>query len=137
LPDRNPYLIIGVDFGASRDEARHAFARAARRTRREGGTWTIEDLNWALHEIDALEQNPADLVGLYRVPADPSVFEPAGVGLFKPTPVALERQTAADEQAVSELKDGAIDELDGLLVAAIGSFDVKADLGYGVEGAQQ
>jgi hypothetical protein len=133
MADRNPYLIVGVDFGASRDEARHAFARAARRTRREGGTWSIEDLNWALHEIEALEQNPADLVDHYRVPANPRVFEPAGVGLFRPTPIRLERRTEPDPKAVEELKATALLELERLLASALGDVDVSPELAYDSE----
>src|SRR5205085_8067286 len=99
--DRNPYLILGVDFGASGDDARHAFAHAARRIRRQGGAWDVEDLNWALHEIEALESNPADMVSLYRVPADKRVFEPAGEGLFRPSPVPLERRTKENDPEVA------------------------------------
>ena len=99
MPERNPYLILGVDFAASGDRARHAFARAARRVRKHGGPWEIEDLNWALHEVEALESSPADLVDVYRVPADPKVFDPAGEGLFRPPPVPLDRRTTPNDEA--------------------------------------
>jgi len=123
VPDRNPYLILGVDFGASSDDARRAFAHAARRIRRSGGVWDIEDLNWALHEVEALESNPADGVSLYRVPADRDVFEPAGEGLFRPPPVPLERRTAAGEEAtLAAARAAAARELDELLLEAIGAL---------------
>lgn len=122
MPERNPYLIIGVDFGARGDEARRAFAHAARRIRRTGGAWDIEDLNWALHEIEALESNPADLVSLYRVPADKTVFEPAGEGLFRPPPVPLERRTEQrDESVIADTQLAAIRELDAVLLRALGA----------------
>jgi hypothetical protein len=114
--ERNPYLIIGVDFAASAEEARHAFAHAARRIRRQGGAWAVEDLTWALHEIQTLEQNPRDLVSIYRVPANPGVFEPAGEGLYRPAPVPLARQTDASRDAVDALRRDAAREVDALLL---------------------
>jgi hypothetical protein len=125
---RNPYLILGVDFGASRDEARRRFALAARRARREGGRWRKEDLTWALHEVESLEANPADTVDIFRVPADPSACEPAGEGLYKPAPLPLARRTpattAADREALG--RAGAA-EMTGAAVAAVAAeLDVSA-----------
>lgn len=114
--ERNPYLIIGVDFAASAEEARHAFAHAARRIRRHGGAWAVEDLTWALHEIETLEQNPADLVTIYRVPADPSVFEPAGEGLYRPLPIPFARQNEPDPAARAAVRRAASIELDAMLL---------------------
>ena len=125
MPERNPYLILGVNFAASSDQARHAFAHAARRIRRQGGAWEIEDLNWALHEVEALEANPADLVSIYRVPADRNVFEPAGEGMFKPPAVQLTRRTErGDPAAIEDLRRGASRELDELLLSAIAALAV-------------
>jgi hypothetical protein len=106
MPERNPYLILGVDFGASRQDARRHFAHAARRIRREGGLWTKEDLTWALHEVESLETNPADTVDIFRVPADPTAFDPVGEGLYSPPPVPLPRRSAPttpDEIAALEV----------------------------------
>jgi hypothetical protein len=123
VPERNPYLILGVDFGASSDEARRAFAHAARRIRRSGGVWDVEDLNWALHEVEALESNPADGVDLYRVPADKAVFDPAGEGLFRPAPVPLARRTEADDAAaLAATRALAARELDELLLQTLGAL---------------
>jgi hypothetical protein len=120
MAERNPYLILGVDFASSHDEARRAFAHAARRVRREGGAWEVEDLNWALHEVEALESDPADLVSIYRVPANPSVFEPGGEGLFRPKPVPLERRTPPDDpESMSQLRRAALAEVDELLLSAL------------------
>jgi hypothetical protein len=131
MPDRNPYLILGVDFGASSDDARHAFAHAARRIRRQGGAWEIEDLNWALHEIESLEANPADMVSLYRVPANPAVFEPAGEGLFKPPPVCLERRTeAGDLAAHAEVRTAAAKELEELVLTTCAALADVSTLAY-------
>ena len=131
MPDRNPYLILGVDFAASSDQARHAFAHAARRIRRRGGSWEIEDLNWALHEIEELESNPAELVSLYRVPADPSVFKPSGEGLFHPGPVPLPRRSARDDaEAMAAVREAAARELDELLLTACSALTTPPRSGY-------
>ena len=122
MPDRNPYLILGVNFGAPGADARRAFAHAARRVRREGGAWSVEDLNWALHEIEALESNPADIVSLYRVPADQEVFEPGAQGLFRPPPVSLERRTRNEPEVAIATRVAAARELDELLLAALAAL---------------
>ena len=123
MPERNPYLILGVDFGASGDDARRAFAHAARRIRRSGGVWDVEDLNWALHEVEALESNPADGVALYRVPADTGVFEPGGEGLFRPPAVPLARRTDADDEAaLTATRDASVRALDDLLLLTVGAL---------------
>ena len=127
---RNPYLLLGVDYGASPDEARRRFARAARRIRREAGSAvSIEDLNWALHEIQSRPGDPADDVATYRVPADPTVFTPAGEGLFAPPPVPLARTTETSEDDRARLADGlAADAAD--LVAAVVRATTAFDHGY-------
>lgn len=108
MAERNPYLILGVDFGASREDARRYFAHAARRLRRQGGIWTREDLTWALHEIESLEANPGDTVSIFRVPADPGAFDPVGDGLYRPAPVPLARRTElASEREQAELAEQA------------------------------
>jgi hypothetical protein len=120
VPERNPYLILGVDFAASGGDARRAFAHAVRRLRREGGVWEVADLNWALHEVEALEESPADSVTIYRVPADPGVFEPAGHGLFRPEPAALSRRTpAGDAECLQQMCRDALRELDELVLEDI------------------
>lgn len=135
MAQRNPYLILGVDFAASHDEARHAFARAARRIRRKGGPWEIEDLNWALHEVEALASNPEDMVSIYRVPADREVFEPAGEGLFQPPAVPLERRTDADDaRALDAVRLNAMHELDEFLLAACGQLVTVPGPGYAFAG---
>jgi hypothetical protein len=119
VTERNPYLILGVDFGASGAEARRRFALAARRIRREGGRWAKDDLTWALHEVESLETDPADSVSIFRVPADPQAFEPAGEGLFKPPPVPLPRRTEPTTPEVLEgLRRAAARELVWMAVAA-------------------
>jgi len=134
MPERNPYLILGVDFAASGDEARRAFAHAARRLRRQGGVWEVEDLNWALHEVEELEENPANNVSIYRLPADPHAFDPVGAGLFRPAPTRLARRTpVADEQAVNTIRAAALSELDDVLLKEIADAVQIPANGYELE----
>jgi hypothetical protein len=128
MPERNPYLILGVDFAASGGEARRAFAHAARRLRREGGVWEVADLNWALHEVEALEENPADSVDVYRVPADLDVFEPVGYGLFRPEPAALGRRTPSrDSESLQQVRRAALHELDELMLEDLGQMPMPSN----------
>jgi hypothetical protein len=137
MPERNPYLILGVDFATSGDDARRAFAHAARRIRRQGGAWQVEDLNWALHEVESLESNPAEMVSIYRVPADPHVFDPAGEGLLRPAPVALQRRTPThDEESLRQVRVAAARELDGLLLGALEVLLTTPANGYETESAK-
>jgi hypothetical protein len=112
MTERNPYLILGVDYGASPADARRHFAMAARRARRGGGRWAKEDLTWALHEVESAEGDPADSVSTFRVPADATAFDPSGEGLFRPPPVPLARRSAPSTA----------DERDALAVAASGEL---------------
>lgn len=92
---RNPYVLLGLPYGASVNEARRAFARRARDARwgdRAGAD--LSDLEWALARIEFLQHDPAAMFGVYRVPADPSVLRaPAGFGLLAPAPRAAPRRS--------------------------------------------
>lgn len=105
MTDRNPYLLLGVDYGASGDEARRAFAIAAKRVRQSGGNGSIDDLSWALHQIESRSGAGSDDLAVYRVPADPAAFDPAGWGLFRPPPKPAGRwagpPTAADRDELT------------------------------------
>jgi len=110
---RNPYLILGVDYGVDKKSASRSFARASRRIKRSTDTpYTVEDLTWALSEIEGFDGNPQDVVSLFRVPADPGIFTPAAVGLLNPPPVPLARRTApGDEDALALCERDAAQEL--------------------------
>lgn len=77
---RSPYIVLGVRFGATKDEAQRAFARATRRVRRDGDVpFDAEDLNWALHAIEQRIEDPATSIDDYRMPANPEAYEiPSG-----------------------------------------------------------
>jgi hypothetical protein len=138
LPQRNPYLLLGIDYGTGADEARRGFARSARRIRRSGDTGqTIEDLNWALHQIQTEESDPFERVDHFRVPADPSVFTPRGPGLFAPPPVPLPRGSTTSQSDVDTVLTAAANEaaaLLGGLTPQLVSFDHGYDSTEGTTG---
>ncbi len=93
---RNPYLVLGVPFGASRDEATRAFARHTKFLRRLGpaGRSRHTDLTGALHEIESTRSDPAARMAPYRIPMDPrtAALGPDGLfggGVFAPPPETL------------------------------------------------
>lgn len=92
---RNPYLILGIDYGASKAEAAAGFARLVKRLRAlDDAEFTIEDANWALHQVEQVQERPELAVHMYRAPADPSVFGGAeGAGILQPEPVPEPRHT--------------------------------------------
>jgi len=110
---RNPYVILGIPFGASKDDASAAFARKARGLRRAndpGGR--LPDLTWALNQVQEVVKDPRIALDIYRVPADPEAFRTVGPGALGPKPELL-RQRAADhgaalDQLMSEAKEEAI-----------------------------
>lgn len=109
--DRNPYVLLGIPFGSSRAEATAAFARRAKRLRRErGGESALTELTWAMNQIDEVIRDPDLALGIYRIPADPTTTSPSGPGLFNPEPERLERQTTPGED-IDLLRQSASAEL--------------------------
>lgn len=102
---RSPYLILGIRVGASPDEARRAYAMKARAIKtRATNPYTIEDLNWALHQMELSDDLHSSL-DHYRVPANPAVFSvgPAESGLFSPRPEAMRRRTDSGQGELAAL----------------------------------
>lgn len=89
---RNPYVLLGVPFGTSSDDAAVAFARRARGLRRApSGTERLTDLTWALNQVQDVVRRPDLALEVYRVPADPGALEPEGSGVLRPPPELLAR----------------------------------------------
>jgi hypothetical protein len=77
---RNPYIVLGIDFGTPVDEAKRAFASVSRRLRRHPDPpFTMEDVTAAEHEVKELT-DPSGSTGIFRVPADPGAYELDGSG---------------------------------------------------------
>lgn len=91
----SPYVILGLDYGATEAEARLAFSQRARRLRHQPNEpFSLEDLTWALREAELLAENPNDSVAYFRVPAHRAAPPPdPGTGLLRPRPIPLRRQT--------------------------------------------
>jgi hypothetical protein len=92
---RNPYLILGVPYGASRNEARRAASRRTRELRRrQDAPYSTEDITWALHQVEQVIDDPASAVEVFRVPAAPGILDaPSGQGLFNPPAIPLARRS--------------------------------------------
>jgi hypothetical protein len=117
--ERNPYLILGIPFGASREEANIAFARRSRALRRAGGRGgeAMTDLTWALNQIDEAVADPGAALGLYRIPADPAVFD-GGTGVLAPPPEHLAGRGGDREAEFVRLHAAAAHDYLRYLVAA-------------------
>jgi hypothetical protein len=85
---RNPYIVLGIAFGASRDDATKAFLRRTKSLRRLGaaGRALHTDLTAALREIEDRPEHPDAVMAPYRVPADPDGAIGDATGVFNPPP---------------------------------------------------
>lgn len=110
---RNPYVILGLPFGASRERASIAFARKARGLRRKGdaGKDELTDLTWALNQLDEVIADPDKALDVYRIPADPNAFEASGVGVFNPPPERLARRTPSSADDARQMFDRSLAEV--------------------------
>jgi hypothetical protein len=106
---RNPYIILGIPFGSSREDANIAFARKARALRRLGtaGRAQMTDLTWALNQVDEGLRHPEAAMEIYRIPADPDAFTVKGDGVLAPPPEVLPRRSEPDGTALDELRAAA------------------------------
>jgi hypothetical protein len=131
---RSPYLILGLPYGASKDDAARAFARATRRLRQHpDAPFDLEDLNWALHAVEQRVEDPAISVDDYRMPGDASVYEvPPGSGILRPPIEPYPRRTAPSTSTerdalalalVRHLADGLADELRQAPLPVMHSFE--------------
>lgn len=117
--DRNPFVLLGIPFGASRAEANAAFAGKAQALRREGGSIDqMTDLTWALQRINVAIKDPATAMELYRIPADPEAFHAEGEGVLRPPPERLQAADGDRDAALEGLRQAAAREYLRYLVAA-------------------
>lgn len=92
---RNPYLILGIEYGTSRERSTEEFARRSRALRRDPNfPYTVDDLTWALHQVEDRISDPSLDLTVFRVPADPRSLEaPSGRGVLRFDPKPLARRT--------------------------------------------
>ena len=116
---RNPYVVLGLDFGADASAARSGFAKARRRLQSEDEPrYSMEDLTWALHQVEQIIEDPQLALGVFRVPADPSIGTQAHGGVFSPTPEQPIRTTPPTTSGDYErIKRRAIAEIIGEILA--------------------
>lgn len=103
MSDRNPYLVLGIDYGSTLGDAKRAFARAARDLKRGSARKSFEraDLSWALNEVEHEITDPEAHIGYLRVPANAGLYESIGSGLLNPDPYLPDRQTNTSVSAPS------------------------------------
>ena len=122
---RNPYLILGVPFGADPERARAAFARRVREVKAGERGSSVEDLTWALHEVEVAARDPMQSLDHYRIPADPEVLRADDcTGLFRPPPQPLARTSPPPSGA--ELEQLAVTGLATLFAAALAEASTMA-----------
>jgi hypothetical protein len=109
VAQRNPYVILGIPFGSSREEANIAFARRARQLRRLGtqGRGQMTDLTWALNQVDEGISHAEAAMEIYRIPADPDAFTVRGTGILAPPPETLPPRAGDPEAGLAELRAAA------------------------------
>ena len=118
MADRNPFVMLGIPYGAPRDVATRAFARKAKgqRRRRVGeSNADLTDLTWALNQVSEAIRDPRTALDVYRVPADPGALDPLGKGVLRPGPEPMPRTTESSEGAWARLLDAAGEEAVALL----------------------
>ena len=106
MEQRNPYLLLGIPFGASREQANIAFARRTKALRRVGDRNAnrdqLTDLTWALNQIDEAATDIS--FDVYRIPADPATFGAPGAGVLAPRPETLAPRPGDREAALVALE---------------------------------
>ena len=118
MSDRNPYVMLGVAFGAPRDVATRAFARKAmgkRRSRVSESKSELTDLTWALNQVVEAIRDPRTALDIYRVPTDPTALQPVGEGVLRPGPELMPRTTPSSVAEWARLLDAAREEAVAIL----------------------
>jgi hypothetical protein len=122
---RNPYFILGLDYGASKDEARRATARVLRRLKTTpDAQYTAADVTWALHEVEQVNDDPDAGVHIFRVPSSPGpIGLPGSEGLFAPAATPEVRSSPPSTEAdLERLATAALAELASSLLAEYSSL---------------
>ena len=125
-------MILGIPFGADRATAERAYSQRSRVARRGDGPHSVDDVNWAMNQVEAHLDDPTTSAGTYRIPAHlEALRRPHGPGLFRPPLLPLARRTpvTTPEQVQAVIDEARKDALDHLLARA--ATDVKRKYGLG------
>ena len=93
--DSNPYLTLGIDYGASPSEASQAFALRVRDARRGRGPHSMADLTEALHAIEHSVTPAMERIDLYRVPIRAAAYWPLPSKVPVPPARPMSRRSVA------------------------------------------
>ena len=129
---RNPYLVVGLPYGSSMKQVRKGFAKRTKDVTSGAITaFTMEDLTWALSQLECSLSDPEVDVTGYRAPANPALFGSENgrsqeVGFFCPAPELVAR---ASGPVTPEHLEGLVDEtvsdwLEGILKQGADSFQI-------------
>ena len=121
---RNPYVILGVPYGASRGEARRAAARRTRELRqRAEAPYSTEDVTWALHQVEQVIDDPTRpwRSSACLPPQESSTLRPA-TGLFHPPAVPLPRRSGPlTDEEFEAIRHAAVAAVSRNVIIALGS----------------
>ena len=98
---RNPYVLLGLPYGASLIDAQRAFARKSREARwGDHDDVDLGDLTWALEQIESHHTDSAAGYGTFRIPTHATAIDPpSGFGLLRPAPRPAPRQAEPPTEA--------------------------------------
>lgn len=125
---RNPYLVLGIPYGASKKEVRRSFAKRARQIKNEEfDAYRSEDLNWSLQQLEQAEKDPELDIENFRIPANPNLFQSeTEEGFFNPPIKPMDRKsphlTPWETQAI--IDEAVIDWLTTHLSKRIQEFEL-------------
>jgi len=124
---RNPYLVLGLPYGASVGEVRKAFARRSKEIT-QGSIVGVSkvDLTWALSQLERGTSDPTIDVSIYRVPANHSLFDHGSqgsnsVGFLNPAAIPILRTTeSVTAEHIDELTSKALLEWANIFLSTNG-----------------
>jgi hypothetical protein len=128
-------VILGIPFGADRATAERAYSQRSRLARKGEFPFSVEDIIWAINQVEAHLDDPTTSTGTYRVPAQPEALRrPSGHGLFRPPLLPMPRRTppSTREELDAVLEEARKDALDQLLGRSAADARRKYGLGSDV-----
>jgi hypothetical protein len=125
-------VILGIPFGADRATAERAYAQRSRLARKGDYPFSVDDIIWAINQVESHLDDPTTSATTYRLPAQPEAMRrPGGHGLFRPPLLPLPRRTppTTPDQVGAVLDEARKDALDHLLGRAASDVRRRYALG--------